>query len=47
MYCSTTRSPPCSRVSARVTTVTPEERWRIPIGAAVVLSVIPGSIGRW
>ena len=34
-------------VSARVTTVTPEERWRIPIGVAVVLRVIPGSIGRW
>jgi hypothetical protein len=30
-----------------VTTVTPEERWRMPIGEAVVLSFIPGSIGRW
>ena len=40
-------SPSASRVSARVTTVTPEERWRMPIGAAVVLSFIPGSIGRW
>ena len=47
MYCSTQRSPPSSRVSARVTTVTPEERWRMPIGAAFVLSFIPGSIGRW
>ena len=46
MNCSTTSSPPASRVSARVTTVTPEERWRMPIGAAVVLSFIPGSIGR-
>ena len=34
-------------MSERTTTVTPEERWRIPIGVETVSSSMPGWIGAW
>jgi hypothetical protein len=46
-YASVTSSPVASRVSDLTTTVTPEDRWRMPMGVEVVVSVIPGSMGLW